>query len=257
MQPKKGNMLSVVILTKNEEKNIVDCIDSVSFCDEVIVIDDNSDDRTVELAKRAKTKVFTRALDNDFSTQRNFGLEKAEGEWVLFVDADERIAFELAIEIQDLLRLSKSLESNAFFIKRRDVMWGRELMYGETGNIKLLRLARKNVGQWKGKVHETWKINGQIGELQNSILHYPHPTIAQFLEEINFYTDLRAKELYEKGIKVHWWSIIGYPKVKFLINYFLKRGFRDGVPGLMFALMMSFHSFLVRGKLWSLWEQKK
>lgn len=250
--------ISAVILTKNEEKNIVDCIESLSFCDEIIVVDDNSEDRTVDLAKKLKAKVFVRSLDGDFSKQRNFGLEKANGNWVLFVDADERVTVGLAGEIKKIIRLPKSLERyvTGFRIKRFDYMWSRKLQHGETGNINFLRLGRKNAGRWEEKVHETWKVKGEVSQLQHPLLHYPHQTVAKFLQEINFYTDIRAKELYEGGIKAYWWSIILYPKLKFLLNYFLRRGFLDGIPGLVVALLMSFHSFLVRGKLWLLWQKK-
>lgn len=249
-------MISAVILAKNEENTIVDCIENLSFCDEVIVIDDNSDDKTTELAKRLKATVFSRAMAYDFSAQRNFGLEKASGDWILFVDADEWVTPELAKEIEEAVRLS-SLENNGFYIKRKDYMWDKELKHGEVGSMKLLRLAKRDAGTWEGKVHERWRVKGPTGELEHPFLHYPHQSIKEFLEEINMYTDLRAQELYEKGIKAYWWSIILYPKMKFFINYFFKQGFRDGIPGLIFALLMSFHSFLVRGKLWYLWQQKK
>ncbi|MBI2622447.1 glycosyltransferase family 2 protein [Candidatus Microgenomates bacterium] len=248
-------MISAVILTKNEEKNIEVCLKSLDFCDEIIVIDDNSVDKTVELAKKSKAKVFTRALNNDFSRQRNFGLEKAHEEWVLFIDADERVSPSLCDEITQLTN-NPITQCNGFYIKRRDFMWENELKCGETGDIKLLRLARKEGGKWEGRVHEKWKVKGKLGELKNLLLHYPHQTITEFLREINFYTDIRAQELYEKGTSVYWWSIILYPKVKFFRNFFVKKGFLDGLPGLILALMMSFHSFLVRGKLW-LMQQKK
>lgn len=136
-------------------------------------------------------------------------------------------------------------------------MWGKELRHGETGNIKLLRLAKKDTGRWEGKVHEEWKVKGEIGTLKNGIEHYPHKTIAEFLKEINYYTDLRSKELYEKRVKANFFSIIIYPKVKFFQNYILKLGILDGMEGLIFAILMSFHSFMVRGKLWLLWDKKE
>ena len=129
-------------------------------------------------------------------------------------------------------------------------------MYGETGNIRLTRLVKKGSGKWIGKVHEIWTTKSKIGKLKNPLFHYPHQTIDKFLEEINFYTDLRSEELYEKKTHVYWWTITFYPKAKFILNYFLKRGFLDGLPGLVFAILMSFHSFLVRGKLWLLWYKK-
>jgi len=253
-------MISVIVLTKNEERNIVDCLESLSWCDEIIIVDDNSEDRTLEVAKKIGAKVFTRNLDNDFSKQRNFGLEKANGDWVLFVDADERVSEALALEIKNLIRSTGSGQIsnkyNGFYIKRRDFMWGKELRYGETGSIWLMRLARKDSGRWIGKVHEEWKIEGKVGRLKNEIIHYPHQSISEFLKEINFYTDLRAKELFEKGLRSNFISILIYPFAKFLSNYFLKLGFLDSIQGLVFASMMSFHSFLVRGKLWYLWNTR-
>lgn len=244
-------MLSAVVLTKNEEKNIKDCLVGLSFCDEVIVVDDNSSDKTVEIAQTFGAKVFFHALDDDFSGQRNFGLEKASGEWVLFVDADERVTSHLRREITQLTK-NPINQCAGFFIKRVDFLWGEKLKYGEAGNIKLLRLAKKDRGLWQGKVHETWKIKGRVRELKNPLLHYPHQTVKELLEKINFYTDLRARELYTTGIPVYLPSILLYPLGKFFVNYFLKRGFLDGMPGLILAIMMSFHSFLVRGKLWYL-----
>ncbi len=246
-------MISAVILTKNEEKNIVDCLESLSWCDEIIIVDDNSDDRTLEVAKKMVAKVFTRSLNNIFSAQRNFGLEKASRDWVLFIDADERVSKELKEEIKSKI---KSNNSKGYQIKRTDTIWGRKLKYGETGNIVLLRLARKNNGRWEGKVHEKWKVEGRIDVLKNHLDHYPHPTISEFLSDVNFYTDLRANELFERRARSNFISILFYPVAKFLNNYFLKQGFLDGMQGLVFAIMMSFHSFLVRGKLWYLWNTR-
>jgi glycosyltransferase involved in cell wall biosynthesis len=248
-------MVSAIVLTKNEEKNIEDCLDTLSWCDEVIVIDDNSIDKTVALAKKKSAQVFIYPLKNNFSQQRNFGLEKAKGDWVLFVDADERVSSALWYEIMEYTNNAINNYSG-FYLKRIDSMWGKFLRYGETGNITLLRLAKKDAGKWEGKVHEKWQIKGNTVVLHNVLSHYPHQTIKDFLKEINYYTDLRAAELFDNKVKVRWSSIIFYPKAKFILNYFLRLGFLDGLPGLVFALMMSFHSFLVRAKLWLLWQKK-
>ncbi len=248
-------MISAIVLAKNEEKNIEKCLDSLSWCDEIIVIDDNSTDKTVELAKKKNAKVVTHAMNGNFAAQRNFGLSKAKGEWVFFIDADERVSSPLWYEI-----MAETNESNSdiqgYYINRHDTMWGKPLKYGETANIKLLRLARRNAGQWEGHVHEEWKVNGKVMTLKNHLDHYPHATVEEFLQEINFYTDLRAKELFDKNVKSFWWSPIVYPIAKFTINYIFKRGYADGIPGLVFAMLMSFHSFLVRAKLWLLWQKK-
>lgn len=248
-------MISIVILTHNEEKNILDCLETVSWADEIILLDDNSVDRTVEIAKAQQLKnlkVFEHSLNGDFAAQRNFALLHAQNEWVLFIDTDERVTAELRTEINDLIIEEKEQPVfNGMYLKRVDFMWGKLLKHGETGNIKLLRLARKTAGKWVGKVHEIWEISGETDTLENQLNHYPHPTISEFLQEINFYTTLRAKELLEKGEKSSLLKIIVYPKAKFVQNYFLRLGFLDGLEGLVQAILMSFHSFLVRAKLWT------
>src|SRR3989344_2145139 len=144
--------LSVIILTKNEEKNIFDCLESVKDADEVIVIDDNSEDRTEDVINSfgKKVKIYKKSLLDDFSKQRNFGLSKAKNSWVLFIDADERVPNGLFDEISNEVNKDNF---DGYLIKRRDVLWDKKLRYGETGNIKLLRLARRNAGKWRGKVH--------------------------------------------------------------------------------------------------------
>lgn len=246
--------VSVVILTYNEEKNILDCIESVMGLGEIIIIDDFSQDRTEEIVKNLEkphTKFYKRRLDDDFSEQRNYGVKQAKSDWLLFLDADERVTPELKLEI---LKKIQNADSNqyGFFIKRHDFMWGKQLKHGECGNIKFVRLAKKNAGKWRGRVHETWDIKGEIGELKNSIIHFPHPSISEFIKEIDGYSTIRAKELMQKGTTVKFWEIIAYPKAKFVLNYFLKLGFLDGTPGFVVAVLMSFHSFLVRAKLWVL-----
>lgn len=242
-------MITVIILSKNEEENIVDCLESVSFCDEVIVIDDNSIDRTSEIAKKRGAKVITRKLDHNFSEQRNFALSQASHEWVLFIDADERVSAALAKEIKNAV-MNESIDG--YFLKRVDRLFGKVLFHGELLNKKFIRLARKNSGIWKGMVHETWDIKGEITTLQNPILHLPHQTISEFLSEINYYTTLRAHELHKKGVRTSWYAVIFYTKIKFIQTYFVKLGFLDGFPGFVLSMIMSLHSFLVRGKLYLL-----
>jgi len=245
-------MITVIILTKNEEENIGRCLESVKWCDEIIVIDDKSSDRTIEIVRKYKATIYPHPLNNDFSAQRNFGISKAKCEWILYVDSDEVVSDALAYEISNAIGLKdQNLNGfNGFYVSRSDFIWGKRLKYGETGNIKLLRLARKNYGAWEGMAHERWKIKGPIGSLRNPLLHYPHKTLEEFLKEINFYTDIRASELKSKNTKVFFYSILLYPLGKFIVNYFIKRGFMDGIPGLIIATVMSFHSFLTRGKLW-------
>jgi len=240
-------MISAIVLTRNEEKNVGGCLKGLKWCDEIVVIDDYSEDGTGEIAKKLGAKVFKRHLNNDFAAQRNFGLEKAEGNWVLFVDADERVSPELAEEIKKTI---KKTDFDGFYLKRQDWFGGRWLKHGETANVRLLRLARKGSGKWKRKVHEVWEIKGKISELENPFLHYPHPTISDFLKQINFHSTLHAEALRDEKVRPSLFQLIANPLGKFIQNYIFKLGFLDGMPGFIVAMMMSFHSFLSRAKLY-------
>lgn len=248
-------MISAVVLTKNEEKNIVDCLESVAWCDERIVIDDYSNDRTVDLAKQTGANILQRELDHDFSAQRNFALSHALGDWILFIDADERVPEDLKNEI--IYKLSKKQNTDGYYMRRTDFMWGRQLRHGETSHVWLLRLGKKEKGEWKGRVHEEWNVQGKKEWLESSLHHYPHQTLTEFLKEINYYTEIRARELYIQKKQVKKYEIVLYPLAKFIQNYFFRLGLLDGIPGLIMATLMSFHSFLVRGKLWLLWNGRK
>jgi len=246
-------MITAIILTKNEEKNIKDCLDSLKWADEIIIIDDYSTDQTVEIARSFGAVIYQRKLNDNFASQRNFGLEMAKGDWILFIDADERISPELKEEIELVTRNPQPNNSVSYYINRQDYLFGKLLKHGETGNIKLLRLARKGSGLWERKVHEYWNVGAYCNTpLQHALIHYPHQTLTEFLKEINYYSDLNAKVFYEQGKKTNVWEIIFYPTGKFFVNYFVKLGFLDGTPGFLQAMLMSLHSFLTRGKLWQL-----
>ncbi len=242
-------MISAIILAKNSAQTIGKTLTSLDWCDERIVIDDASSDDTVGVAKKTGATVYVHKSDDDFAAQRNFGLAKADGDWVLFVDSDEVVTPELASEIQNA---DKNVQG--YYIKRKDFLFGRWLEHGETGRVKLLRLAKKDAGRWERPVHEIWNVEGATGQLSHPLLHYPHPNVAQFIDEINRYSTLNARYLKSKEIRASWWHIVAYPKAKFFIDYFWYLGFLDGTAGAVVALMMSFHSFLTRAKLYLLWK---
>jgi len=244
-------MITGVILAKNEEKNIKRAINSLSFCNEIIVIDDYSTDRTADVARAYGAKVYKRRLEGDFAAQRNFGLAKAKNKWVFFLDADEEVSEALASEI---FSFNDEVGSSApfsilkrydgFFAKRRDLFLGKNLRGGESGNIKLLRLGRKNRGKWKRRVHEYWDIKGKVGRLKNPILHYSHDGVAQFIDQINSFSLIHAGQNAELGKHATLFKVIFFPIFKFINNFIFRQGFRDGTHGFVAAMMMSFHSFL-------------
>lgn len=244
-------MLTGIVLTHNEEKNIARCLESLKFCDQILVVDDNSTDKTIQLARKLGATVINHSLDGNFGAQRNWALSQAKTAWVLFVDADEVVSVKLGEEI---ISSVKKIEYKGFLIPRIDYMWGKKLTHGDVGGVRLLRLARRGVGKWQGAVHERWQIEGNVGILRHALNHYPHPTMVEFLQEINRYSSIRAQELHDASQHSSLFQIIFYPTGKFLDLWVLKLGFADGTAGFIHAMTMAFYSFLVRGKLWLLWR---
>ncbi len=242
--------LSAVILAKNEEKNITRCIKSIDFCDEIIVVDDYSTDKTKAIAESLGAVVFQRELKEDFSRQRNFGLQQANGDWIVYIDADEIVSGDLKKEIKSVLREDNDLTS--YRLRRRDYFWEHEMRFGETAEARnkgVIRLIKKGKNRWFGLVHEEYIADDRIGRLNSFVNHYPHPTIKAFIASVNFYSTLRAKELLKDGKTANVFQLILFPLGKFIFNYFFKCGWLDGSAGFVYSFMMSFHSFLVRAKM--------
>ena len=245
--------LSAVVITKNEEENIQECLELLDFADEQIVIDDKSTDKTRVIAEEFGARIFKHDLNDNYAGQRNFGLSNAKGKWVIFIDADERVDKVLANEIKGVV--SGKGEYSGYRIKREDVLWGRRIKYGEPGYTWLVRLGLREKGSWRRKVHEVWEIEGEVGKLNNSIKHYPHNDLSKFVNSINQYSSIHAKENMREGKVSGIFKIMFYPPLKFIDNIIIKLGILDGVYGFVIAFMMSFHSFLSWSKLW-LYQRK-
>lgn len=239
--------ITAIILAKNEEKSIGKAIKSVSFCDEILVVDDESTDSTVLRSKESGAIVLTHALQGDFSEQRNWVMIHAKNDWVLFIDADETVSEELKEEL-----IKNTLSYSSYFISRRDYFWNTELKHGETLKARtdgIIRFMKKGSGTWKGVVHEEYIPTEPVGKLGGFLNHYSHNTLSSFITDINNYSSLRAHELKKKGKKVSSIELILFPFGKFIYTYFLLGGFLDGPAGFVYSFIMSFHSFLVRAKL--------
>ena len=246
--------ISSVIITKNEQKNIKRCLESISFSDEIIIVDDYSTDKTLEIAKDYKTKIFQRKLNRNFAEQRNFGLSKAKAKWVFFIDADEEVTVDLRNEIIqvtcDPLNLKKG-----FFIKRKDYLYSKKLNHGEWGNKKILRLIKNGSGKWVRDVHEVLKVDGKVGTLKSELNHYPHKTLNEFIKSVNLFSTIHASSNKKEEKRTNVFKIVFYPFFKFIYNWIIRGGFKDKDYGFIMSLMMSFHSFLAWSKLWQ--ETKK
>lgn len=241
--------ISAVIINKNSQETLDQVLNKLSFVKEIIVIDDNSTDQSYLITNKYKAKVIKRALDNDFASQRNFGLKQVNYDWVLFLDSDEILTDELIQEIQNLPEDSKY---SAYYFKRIDFFNNEQLYYGELANCYLARLVNKNRGHFKRPVHEVWSSPIKAAKLKSSLNHFPHPNIESFLIDINYYSTINADYFLKTGKKTNWIDIVATPCLKFLHLYVVKKGFIDGYNGFVYSFMMSFHSFLTRAKLFLL-----
>jgi glycosyltransferase involved in cell wall biosynthesis len=246
-------MISAIILTHNNEGSLRKTLDSVSWCDAKIVIDDKSSDKTLDIANSMGATVYSHPLGDNFAAQRNFGLTKVASGWVLFIDSDEEVSIELRNEIQ---RAITNENINGYYLRRKDFFINRWLTHGETAHVTLLRLGQVGIGRWTRAVHEVWGVKGRIGTLRHPLLHRPHATLREFLSDINIYSTLNAKAFYDQGVRASVLQIIFYPKAKFIKNYFILGGFLDGTAGAVMAIMMSLHSFLTRAKLWHMHSKR-
>lgn len=255
----EAKKISLIMLTHNEGELIQKNLAWINKCrsiDEIIFVDDNSTDNTTRLIKslnlkNQKVHLFKRNLDNDFSSQRQFAITKTKNNNILWLDPDEQPSKEMLVFLN---HIGKHKYVNYSFL-RSDLFLGHVLKHGETSSQYFLRLFDKRFGHFSNKVHEVWHSTMSSRNLNIKINHQPHPTLKTFIQKINFYTDIRSHELLEKGVKTNIFEIVIYPLTKFFNNYFLRLGFLDGTPGIIIALGMSFHSFLVRSKLWTLQKQ--
>lgn len=242
-------MLSVIVITKNEEDVLKDCLESIKdIADEVIVVDSLSTDKTVEIAKELGAKVYENKFI-DFSKQRNFAFSKAQSDWILYIDADERLTKELAENIKDKLLNNKNEEITAYKVKRKNFyFWKYEWPYVE----KLERLFRRDsFKEWKGIVHETPVFEGKIGELDGYLSHYTHQDLSSMLEKTNKWSEYEAElRLRANHPKMSWWRFLRVILTGFFKSYFLEKGYKNGTAGLVEVIYQSFSMFITYAKLW-------
>jgi glycosyltransferase involved in cell wall biosynthesis len=246
------NKISVTVITKNEEKNISECLKSVDWADEIIVVDSESNDKTVELAKQFTDKIFIRKWEG-YVLQKKFALSLARNEWVLSLDADERITPELKDEI---LKLSPG-EYSGFKIRRKNFLMDKEITSCGWEKDYQLRLFRKDKTNLNERlVHEKFITEGKIGTLKNAMLHYTFSSFDEYLSKINYYTSLKAQELFGKKNRVNGWTIFSHTVSAFFAFFIIRRGFKDGVYGLIISLLHSVSTMMNYIKLWELQNRK-
>ena len=246
--------LSVTIIAFNEEKNIKDCLESVKWADEIILVDSGSADRTTEISKSYTDKVLYKKWEG-FSAQKSFALQSARNEWVLSIDSDERVTPELKEEIQKLL--ASEPESDGYYIPRRNFFLGKEIKNCGWYPDHQMRLFRKSKTVVDSrKVHEGFLVSGNRGYLTNPFIHFTHNDLHETFKKINEYSTLEAEELFmhKKAKPV---NIFINPFAAFLSHYFHRRGYKDGVYGLMVSLIHSATKMMTYMKMWDLQNKIK
>lgn len=245
--------LSVLILAKNEEKNIGDCIKSALFADEIIVIDDYSTDRTAEIAKELGAKVCRRAMDGNWGAQQTFAIEQASGKWVFFLDADERFTPELAAETQAAVALG---ELYAYKVPRLNHFMGEVVRHCGWYPDYGFHLVPRDNFRVEGFVHPAFIHDYPTRYFKNHMLHYPYTSWEQYFNKFNLYTRLAAEKNYAKGKRANFFfDIMIRPFFAFFKMYVLKAGWLDGRLGLTLS---SFHFFYTMAKYVKLyWLQRQ
>jgi len=245
--------LSIVIITQDEEAAIGATLASVSWAEERIVLDSGSTDRTVQIARSLGAKVFSEEWKG-YGAQKNSAIEKASGDWVLSLDADEAVEPALAEEIKAILRDGSKL--NAYWIPRKNFFLGRWMRHGGFYPDRKLRLFRRGTGHFQERfVHETLQVEGTTGTLKNALIHSAYPTLEKYLHTMNRYSSLGAEIAVTEGHGG--FSIINImlrPNLTFLYNYIFRLGFLDGREGLLLHL---YHAYYVSWKYAKAWEKRR
>jgi glycosyltransferase involved in cell wall biosynthesis len=241
------NNISVVIITKNEIANIKPCLESVKWADEIIIIDSESTDKTVEIGKQYTQKIYVKKWEG-YAAQKSYALSQANNEWVLSLDADERVTDKLADEI-----LSLDLEKyDGYEIKRDNYFLGKLIKGCGWGRDYQLRLFRKSKTKLSVRtVHEKFIVDGNISRLKNTMLHYSYNNLREAFIKINNYSTLEAHEKSHRKT-VNLITLITVPFLSFLQHFIIRKGFIDGLYGLIISLMHAITKLQVQMKIWEL-----
>lgn len=241
------NKLSAVILCFNEEAMIEDALVSVKFADEILVVDSFSTDRTLEIAHKHTDRIVQHKFEG-YAAQKNWAYSQAKHDWVINVDADERITPELATEIRETLR---DPQHNGYWIYRTNFFLGKEIRHGSWSGDKVLRLFRRDKARYPDiQIHSEMELEGEPGWLRGLMLHYSYRSVDDFVRRVQQYSSGGAEDAEKRGRKGSGWSIFSHSFGHFLKSYFLKRGFLDGTAGLIIAMMGAYYTFLKYAKLY-------
>ncbi len=245
--------LVAIILTKNEARNVTDCVGSLSWADEVVVFDQFSQDETVELARAAGARVLQHPFEN-FAQQRNAALDAVETDWVFFVDADERGTSALGEETR---RVIIKPDVNGWWVPRHNYIFGRLTLGSGWYPDYQMRLLRHGYAHYDParEVHELVVLEGAEDYLENPLIHYNYDTLGQFHAKQDFYTDYEAQILYKAGVRPKLRNYFLQPARHFFWRFFTLKGYRDGLHGLRLGLLLAYYNWQLYRRLGKLWQE--
>lgn len=241
--------ISVVISAFNEEKNLPRLLKSLKWADEIIVIDNQSADKTAEIAKSFGAKVFTQPNNLMLNVNKNFGFTKATSDWILNLDADEELSAELEKEIRVAITNKKT---NGYWLARQNIIFGKWIKHSLWWPDYQLRLFRKDKGKFPClHIHEYLEVEGQLDYLKSALIHYNYETVSEFLYKLDkIYTENEVQAFQKSGKKLNWFAAIRFPVEDFLKTFFSQQGYKDGLHGLVLSLLQAFYAEVVFAKIW-------
>lgn len=256
-----GRPVSALILTYNEEKKIADCLESLAWADEIVVVDAKSTDRTREICSNpnapwaGKIRLSERAWSG-FRDQRNYSLDQAKNDWVLVVDADERCTPELKARVREILAMAQP-EYQAYKVHRKEFFQGKPILYGMWNPSYQDRFFNKTGVRYINEIHEYPQFKSPPGLIHESLLHKADLTVEKYLEKLNRYTSIEAKDRYDQGQRTSAFKLIGAFPAHAFKSYFYYGAYKDGMHGLVISLLEGVSRVVRQIKIWQLMVQAK
>ena len=244
--------ISAVINTRNEERNIVRCLRAIHpFVEEIVVVDMESKDRTRQLARKFTKKIYTHKNVDYVEPARNFAIEKATGDWIILLDADEIVPEELGLKFR---RLVDHATYEFYRIPRKNLIFGRWVTHSGWWPDYHIRFFKKGIVRWENEIHSIPTTYGKGMDLQaeekNALIHYHYDSIAQYLERLNRYTTQEVNQLISENATFSWKDMLTKPAGEFMTRYFAWEGYKDGLLGLALSILQAISFFVVQLKLW-------
>ncbi len=246
----KKKKISIVIITRNEEEMIEDCLKSSSWADEIILLDTGSTDKTIKIAENYGAKiVLAEKKERDFAAWHNQGKKEASGEWLFKLDADERITPELKKEIQKVI---KEKGFNAYAVPRQNILLGKVMRFGGWYPDYQIRLFKKDkLIRWQGKLHERPLFEGELGYLKNPMVHITHRDLSSMVKKTSEWSKIEADLLFKaKHPPVTWWRLLRMMLTEFWQRGIKQQGWRDGTVGWIEIIFQMFSRFITYARLW-------